>query len=175
MFLNWPHPHLGSEQLGAARPRKGEGRLQLQGQYPGGRVGFPGGGGAHVARPDRARHLHHQSGDARSGMRAYAGGAGSQAGDVRQDCGARSVADRQLSSDEPAGDERSPLGYTGDDSRFLGRGTTVGEVFHAFDLDGDGSVSLAEILALASVGSGPTAVTAVGAPPNLFGDFSSPC
>jgi prepilin-type N-terminal cleavage/methylation domain-containing protein len=54
---------------------------------------------------------------------------------------------------------------------YLGRGTTVGEVFHAFDLDGDGSVSLAEILALASVGPGPTAVTALGAPPNLFGDF----
>jgi prepilin-type N-terminal cleavage/methylation domain-containing protein len=62
-------------------------------------------------------------------------------------------------------DPIAPNGLTPEMIRtYLGRSSTVPEVFHAFDLNGDGKVSLAEILAL---GDGSVRTNSA----NLFGDF----
>jgi hypothetical protein len=62
-------------------------------------------------------------------------------------------------------DPTAPNGVTPEVIRaYLGRASTVPEVFHAFDLNGDGKVSLAEILAL---GDGSVRNSSS----NLFGDF----
>jgi hypothetical protein len=76
--------------------------------------------------------------------------------------GAAQVAGLLLTPQQPTD---SPNGVTPETIRaYLGRATTVSEVFHAFDLNGDGKVSLAEILAL-----GNPNTTANSA--NLFGNF----
>jgi prepilin-type N-terminal cleavage/methylation domain-containing protein len=76
--------------------------------------------------------------------------------------GAAQVANLLLVQHQPAD---VPNGVTPETIRaYLGRATTTSEVFHALDLNGDGKVSLSEILAL-----GNPSVTSNSA--NLFGNF----
>jgi prepilin-type N-terminal cleavage/methylation domain-containing protein len=76
--------------------------------------------------------------------------------------GAAQVANLVLAPQQPTD---APNGVTPETIRaYLGRATTTGEVLHALDLNGDGKVSLAEILALGS----PTATSNSA---NLFGNF----
>jgi prepilin-type N-terminal cleavage/methylation domain-containing protein len=76
--------------------------------------------------------------------------------------GASLIANLLLTPQQPSD---APNGVTPEMIRaYLGRRTTVQEVFHALDLNGDGKVSLAEILQLGSQG-------AASSSSNLFGDF----
>jgi len=76
--------------------------------------------------------------------------------------GAAQVASLILTPQQPSD---SPNGVTPETiRRYLGRSSTVAETFHALDLNGDGKVSLAEILALGDP-------AAISAPANLFGNF----
>jgi prepilin-type N-terminal cleavage/methylation domain-containing protein len=76
--------------------------------------------------------------------------------------GAAQVANLLLVPQQPTD---APNGVTPETIRaYLGRATTTSEVFHALDLNGDGKVSLSEILAL-----GNPSATSNSA--NLFGNF----
>ena len=76
--------------------------------------------------------------------------------------GAAQIASLLLMPQQPT---NAPNGVTPEVIRdYLGRPSAVPDVFQALDLNGDGSVSLAEILRLGNS-------DAVSSPSNLFGDF----